>query len=262
MTSAACGGGCSAEPADESTIFMRPPSRGAAHTPTPRAGTNQDLLKRRAQAIDGHLQTARQAFDAQDYAAAIEACEQAQLLDPDEPRALELLEQAAAGRDGLLIRGWLDEARRCVERLEVEQAEELVARALEIAPTSAEVKTLQRTIARIRRDEQERQRTAQAALDRARASLAEGQLETAIRAASEVLGHYPTHAEAHELTRRALDAIQDRRNQAERERLALAAVERHRLEFAAGRRSEAIAGAGAVRPAARCRLRRPRGPSP
>ena len=73
---------------DESTIFMRPPSRGAAQTPTPRGGTNRELLKRRASTIDGHLQTARQAYDAHDYAAAIEACEQAQLLDPDEPRAL------------------------------------------------------------------------------------------------------------------------------------------------------------------------------
>ena len=136
-----------------------------------------------------------------------------------------------------------------MERLDVERASQLVARALELAPASPDVKTLQSTIARIRRDEQERQRAAQAALERARASLAEGHLETAIRAASEVLGHYPTHAEAHELTRRALDAIQERREQAERDRAALEAVEQQKLEFAAGRRSEAIAALEQFAPA-------------
>jgi hypothetical protein len=226
--------------ADESTVFMRPPPH-EVQTPTPRAGTNPELLKRRANTIDGHIQTARQALQAQDYAAAIDACEQAQLLDPDEPRALALLEKATGERDALLIRGWLDEARRCIERLDFEQAAQLVDRALEIAPASPDAQTLRRTITRIRRDEQQRQQAAGAALESARASLADGHFETAIRTASEVLSDYPTHAEAHELTRRALDLIQERRDREERERAALEAIDRQQREFAAGRRSEAIA---------------------
>ncbi len=75
---------------NEATLAgVRPPAP-PTHQRTPRSRSDREAIaRRRAEMIDGHLAAARQAFDAGDYAAAIEACEQAALIDPDETRVLD-----------------------------------------------------------------------------------------------------------------------------------------------------------------------------
>ena len=87
------------------------------------------------------------------------------------------------------------------------QASQLVDRALALNPGSADAQRARGAIDGVRRrqeEERQRERLVAAALVRARQSLSSGQLETAIRAAGEILIQDPTHQEAHELTREAL----------------------------------------------------------
>ena len=128
---------------DEATILLPSPPFEITR-PTARAGTHRELLsKRRTDTIDSYLQAARQAFDAHEYAAAVEACEQAALFDPDEPRVLDLLQRATDELDRARIRGWLDDARLCMGRQDLEQALQLVARALQLDPGCADAQVLQ-----------------------------------------------------------------------------------------------------------------------
>src|SRR5262249_38272876 len=95
------------------TTVLTPPATPAGRA-TPRFGTDRDLAlsKRRAEFIEQYLRTARAAFDAGNYSGALEACEQAAMLDPDDPRVLELIERSRETLDEQQLRNWLAEARR------------------------------------------------------------------------------------------------------------------------------------------------------
>ena len=211
---------------------------------TPRSGTDRELLsKRRADLIDTHLRVARQQFEAADYPAAIDQCERAILLDPDEPRAWALLETARGALASAEVSKWLDEARLSLQRGDPEGASAFVARALQIDPASNEIDEVLSAIAeenRRREEELERRALIAAALARAEARLASRDLDSAIRAASEVLIHDPENREAHDLTRRALELSEEKRAREKRHREAQALVDQQRRVFAEGRRREAL----------------------
>jgi hypothetical protein len=230
---------------DESTVaILTPPPHTPPGRRTSRLGTGREALeKRRAERIESYLQTAQSAFSNGDYATALDACEQATMLDADEPRVADLLEQAREALDKQRIGECLDSARECLDRQDLEAASQFVERALELDPAFTDARELQASIDELKRrreQQQKKQQEIQAALVRARANLSSGHLESAIRVASEILVDEPTNAEAHELTHQALVALDDRRRQESWNRAAHAAVAEQKREFAAGRCREAV----------------------
>jgi serine/threonine protein kinase len=217
-------------------------------TPTERrtqTGPDRERLARlRAEKLDAHLDTAQQAFNASDFGHAVEACEQAALIDPDDHRVVDLLVRAQDALTAQQVHQWLEQARVYLSQQNMAGAAELVANALQAAPSSGEARQLQAEIEayirRVRREKEERQ-AIQAALTRARTSLANGDLDSAIRNASEVLVRDPTNSDAHDLNRQASAAADERRRREAWERAAQAGIVEQRQAFADGRRAEAIA---------------------
>ena len=211
---------------------------------TPRGGIDRDVLsKLRSERIDIHLQAAQAAFDAGHYDAAAEACEQAVLIDPDEPRALQLLTAAREALEAQEVEERLLEARLCIERGDTARASSLVSQVLELdstSPTALELRSRLAEIERRREEERQRQAAIEAALARARASLTDGRLESAIRAASEILIEDPNNEPARQLSQQALAAIEARRERERLDHAARTAIEQQRSVFAAGRWQEAI----------------------
>src|SRR5699024_6706724 len=77
------------------TPAPQPRSDGGSGAPiTPRTDRRETLARRRAAEIQRHLDTARAKLDAGDPQAAIDACEAAALIDPDDVRVLQVLEEA------------------------------------------------------------------------------------------------------------------------------------------------------------------------
>jgi serine/threonine-protein kinase len=230
------------------TVLTPPPSSPAPPSPSAGPATpvrrDTDLSKRRAERIERLLPVAQKAFDSGDFGAAIEACEEAALLNPEEPRVLSIMEQARIALDAQRVKGWLAEARRRLDEQNPDEASHLVERALALAPGSVEAQQVRQAVEAFKqRQEQdrERQRLIAAALVRAREGLSSGQFETAIRAAGEILIQDPTHQEAHELTREALRLLEERRRQAAIDKAAQTAVEQQQAVFSDGHPHEAIA---------------------
>ncbi len=107
-------GGATASTDEPTTSIVPPPVVAPAASPSPLRPVPRDLrlspselAKRRLEAIERCLQAGQHGFDAGDFAGAVESCEQALLLDSDEPRVLALLErarQAVAAKNGRLER--------------------------------------------------------------------------------------------------------------------------------------------------------------
>ena len=95
-------------------------------TPTP----SGDLAKRRAERIERLLPNARRAYESGDFASSIDVCEQVLLLDPDEPRALDLLEQAQRSLARRQIEELVRQAKAAIGRDDLDDADQLVERAL------------------------------------------------------------------------------------------------------------------------------------
>ncbi|HTK30186.1 MAG TPA: hypothetical protein VL309_11560, partial [Vicinamibacterales bacterium] len=209
-------------------------------TPRPSTPSRQLISKRRQEAIDRHLHAARQAFDAGDYAAALEACDQAALIDPDEPRVIDLLDRAKYALDHQKIHELVGEARGHLDPQELDQAADLVEQARDIDPASETVLRAQAEIDDVREKERQRQHAIITALARARDGLSNGNFESAIRAAGEVLVYDPGNQEGLDLSRQAVRALEERRERDAQRRAAQGFVDQQQQAFASGRRREAI----------------------
>ncbi len=249
-------------PASPTSVTVLTPLPGPPpRTPPPRtlpprtlrSTADRELLsKRRAERIDLYLLEARRAFDAGHYAEALEAGEQALMLDADEPRALDVITHARSALDRIQALARLAEARECLDRNDLDEAMALIEHAAALGPLSSDALSLRAAITeRAQQRDAERQRY-QAVLDglaRARASFASGQFESAIRAASEVLIHEPANEEAHQLSRQAVAEIQVRNQKLLEADAAREAIAEQQREFAAGRPHEAIASLERYSPA-------------
>jgi tRNA A-37 threonylcarbamoyl transferase component Bud32/tetratricopeptide (TPR) repeat protein len=223
---------------------------GPALTPLPERkttpyGTERErVIRRRAEKLEEHLDTAQRAFDTGQFGAAVDACEQAEVIDPDEPRVADLLTRARKALTAESVRNLIKQAKASLEQQHPDEAAEFVARALQEAPSSVEARQAQHELEEYRRRAQidaERRQTIEGSLARARSSLARGDLDSAIRAAGEVLAQDPSNATAHAITRDALVAADERRQREAWEQAAQAAVREQKQAFAAGRWHEAIA---------------------
>ena len=238
---------------DQPTVTMLTPHpTPSSRRTTPRLGTNRDVLaKKRLERIESHLDDAQRAFDSQDYGAALECCEQAALLDPDDVRVLELLERTREALDGQKIAALVAEAQAALLRDDVQHASRLVAQALQIDTNSPEARAVEGEIADLearRREVEQQQAAIAAAMTRARTALAEGNFQAAIRAADEALIHDPDNLEARELRSQAFAALEQQRQRDEHDRAARAAVNAQRREFSRGQHREAIAALEAFAP--------------
>jgi len=147
-----------AKPTLGGTFVQRP-----APVRTPRPGTSrEELARRRAEQIESHLKTASEAFHAGDYEGAIAACESAALLDPDEPRALGLMDRAREALDRKKADELLVQAEVVIQRGEFGLADDLIEQALHFDPTSTTAVRVSRVLA------DARQRQARAALEERR----------------------------------------------------------------------------------------------
>jgi tetratricopeptide (TPR) repeat protein len=149
-----------------------------AHTPRHITPPEQ-VARRRSRNIEGHLDRARRAFEAGDFVAAIAAAEDAELLDPRDPRVIDVLTSARDRLDQQQIGTWLAEAEQCIARRDLEGADALVSKALGLDATSSAARHIRSVIGRARR-EIEHQAEAVAAVETARRRFAGGDAAAAI----------------------------------------------------------------------------------
>jgi serine/threonine-protein kinase len=210
-------------PADDPEL-SRKPRRKSSPTGTTSSGddagpdsSDQRLdaiaLKRAAQ-IGEHLAAAAADLESGSHESAIEHCERVLLLDPDDERGLELLRQAHHAMEDAQADGWLSEARAKLAQGALTEAGQLIADALRLKENHADALVLQNEFKqqwRARELQAERQRAAQAALERARRNVESGALDAAMRSASEALAHDPACTDARELKTRVAARIDERK---------------------------------------------------
>ena len=230
-----------------------PPSQtspgGSVSPSTADTGQFELLEARRKRQIAEHMKVARQAFEALDYDAVLEACERAIWLEGQHGEARDLARRARTALDEKKIEGWLAQARQLLAREELADADlatasDLVDQTLSLNATlEAAVKLRQEVLALRKRRERQREgdRQVRASLVRAQASFEDEDFEAAIEHCDAALAVFDGSAEAIELRSRAVAAQDEVRRQRELKRRALQVVKEARAEFAAGRRESALA---------------------
>ena len=156
------------------------------------------------------LERAEERLAAGDPKGALAHAERAAEIDPDDQTLHALHKRIVATLDAQEVARLLEEARAKLAESAFIQADELLAQAARLAPNSLDVSTLRAELQAVvsRKEEEEtRLRRSQAALEEARASLAKGNVEAALRAVAEVLSLAPDHVAAREL-REAIQAVQ------------------------------------------------------
>src|SRR5439155_25473347 len=135
-------------------------SRSAHASKTPRREHDRGALERRRVAqIEAHLETARSAFGADDHDAAIASCEQALLLDAENPLAIALLDQVNAAAEAKRAQQYLDEAQAKFQAGELTSAFELVEQALDLDEPSGKALELKAAIEEVQQQrKRERER--------------------------------------------------------------------------------------------------------
>jgi tetratricopeptide (TPR) repeat protein len=230
----------------------RPPKRDSSAGATPRPGegsgaravSRREVEQRRQARIQQNLEAAARAFEAGDFDAAIAAADDAAMLDPNNERAVEIIERAHAAAEERQIHAWLDEARDHLNRGDATQAAVLVEQARGLRPGSPDVRAMQQTIDDVRRElelARERAQVVREAVARARADLSAGAFEMAVRAADEALARQPQHTEALEIRQQASALLEEQRRREEHDRAAAQAIEAARRDFDADRHDQAIA---------------------
>jgi hypothetical protein len=227
--------------ADEGVTLYRDRSRlptpplGTPVVGTPRSQTLKPsipnfnvIAERRAAQIDQYIKAAQADFDAGRYEAAIEQCENAAVLNPDEPRALSLLQKSHTAIEDRQIQGWLHEARDCMSRGALSVADGLIQKSLQLRSAQPDALALQQQVRTLRREQElaaERKRAVRTAIDRALRYMEDGAFEAASRSASEALAFEPQNEEARDLKARATAILDEQRRQREREEAAERAVD-------------------------------------
>ena len=217
--------------------------------------TRQQL--ERARAIRRATDEARERFDQGEFAAAIESALKALALDPSFAEALDLHQRAA---DALEQKRLREEHERRVQELLAAARKQFIAgdrlgalqRLREFTPTHAEVSALlsdltieHEELERLKREEeQRREREHRAAIEKAladaKASLASGALDAAVRSADLVLTLDSTSSQGRELRQQALAAIEARRRREADQRRAHEVVATAQQKFLAGDHESAL----------------------
>ena len=223
---------------------VTPNPAASPRPPSSRRVRNLDgIAQRRVAQIAQHLASAAEYFAGGRFDAAIEQCELAILIDPEEARALELLDQAHQALADRQLAQWLTEAKAQLTNGDLTQAEDLLQQALNIRSDSAEAIALRDQLRQTRREREaaaDRARAVKAAVERARRNLRDGALEAAVRAASEALAYDPAQREASDLREQALASLDQRRRKQQHDDAAFSVAEEARERADAGEHSAAL----------------------
>jgi serine/threonine protein kinase len=217
-----------ADPPERGQTKSDAESDGARPTPaTPRVPNFEGIARRRQAQIQLHIDEAARHFAEARYDESIEQCELAAVLNPEEPRALDLLSRAHAALEDQQIAGWLSQARTFLAEGALSRAEQLIQQSLERRPGDENAQALRRRLQEARDElerRREKERAVAGALARARAHRAEGAFEAVARAASDALAFEPENVEAQSLKEEALEALAIRQREIEHEQRAANAV--------------------------------------
>jgi tetratricopeptide (TPR) repeat protein len=112
----------------------------------------QDVQKRRAREIAGHLSSARQAFVARNYDATLLACENVLLLDPQNVEALDLLDLARTTSEEQRLETVLTQARQALDQEDIGKASDLIDQALAVDPHLEPALALRKRMLTLRRE--------------------------------------------------------------------------------------------------------------
>jgi TonB family protein len=233
--------------------------RPASRPPEPRPATAEKppaherggldrLAARRNHQIAEHVNAARQALDALQYEDALEACEKALWLDPQDGDARDLQERAQGALDEQKIQAWLVEARQLMSGEQVQDAQltaasELIDQAIAVNPGHEAATALRGEVLVLRRQrERDRDdaRHVRAVLARARENLELEEFDACIAGCDDALTVSPGSAEGSELRQRAVAARDERRRNREIRQRAEKAVREARAELAVGNRDAAL----------------------
>jgi tRNA A-37 threonylcarbamoyl transferase component Bud32 len=211
----------------------------------------------RAKQLQAHLDVGRRALEQADYDGAFAACEQALVLDPTNPQALDLEARARAALDRQLEEH-LSAARAEIDRGALTAAAMLADQVLAIKADSVEANQIRHDIEGARHrlaEEQERERERQRAFDQAYAEaqqqLTAGALDAADQAIERALALDTAHREALALKGKitaAATAAREARRRAEEEIRARKAVDEAKRVFGTGDHAAAFAMLEAVLP--------------
>jgi tetratricopeptide (TPR) repeat protein len=188
--------------------------------PSPEA---ERLARIRAEQVAQHLDAASKAFAAGHFEEAIEHTYRASAVDEEDPKPQELRARAQAALDDQHAQRFLDDAQSALDRGEVDAADSLVARAIEVRPGHTGIGVMREAVARARN-----QVALAAVMQRARVALEQRDFTAAIRATAEAELYQSGLEEARAIRQRAQAAIDE---QAARERARQDRV-RHAVEQA------------------------------
>ncbi len=197
-------------------------------TPKPPGGKSvpDRLARMRAEQLAQHLDGAQKAFDEGRFDEAIDYTYRASAVDEDDPRPQELRSRAQAALDEQHADQHLAEAQALLARGDIEAADGLVAKAIEVRPGHTGIGMMREAVARARN-----QVALADVMQRARVALERQDWTGAIRASADAEIYQPGLDEARAIRQRAQAAIDE---QAARER---ARQERIRVEVEAARRA-------------------------
>ena len=178
--------------------------------PTPRPGKDSVLDRIRKEQIAQHMEAAAKAFDEGRFEDAIEHSYRASAVDEHESAPHDLRTKAQAAIDERHAEQHLADAQSALGRGEIDAADALVAKAIEIRPGHTGIGVLREAVARARN-----QAALAALMQRARTALERQDWTGAIRATTEAELYQPGLDEARQIRHRAQTAIEE---QAARER--------------------------------------------
>jgi TonB family protein len=217
----ACGGPAEASP--QLAPRLPEPRPATGEKPSVHESGLVRIAARRNHQIAEHLDAARQALDALQYGDALEACEKALLLDPQNKDARDLQQRAEGALDEQKIQGWLGEARQLLSREQVQDAQltaasELIDQAIALKPVHEAATALRGEVLALRRHREHDRDAARhvlAVLARAREHLELEEFDACIAGCDDALTVSSGSAEARELRQRAVAARDERRRNRE-----------------------------------------------
>ena len=220
--------------------------------PTPRRGTDrEELARRRAAQLAGHLEAARRALAAGQLETAVSEAEQVLMLDNEDAAAADIVERARVAMDERQAQTLVLQGEARLNAGAMTDALALANQALALVPALTAAVTLQTAVNDARaaaERERARAEALSAALQRGHGLLDREAFADADAAAAEALALAPDLAAALELQKRARAGLERLRIEALNRRAAEARDEAWR-SFEAGQHDAAIALLAAFEPA-------------